>query len=134
MKIWYFRGCRQLFQLHTQVINYYTKYHLSFSRDKLAWSRDILVMRNGGFYFFLRRTEWNFDVCTERPCQCRKIMLICYKIFSSLCSFNQVDLQNLMDRRREKRSHQSKFVKQLCYYSIVVSLQIRCLSRLYFLV
>ena len=40
-------------------------------------------------------------------------------------SFNQVDLQNMMDQTREKRSHQSKFVKQLCYYTIVVTLQIR---------
>ena len=30
-----------------------------------------------------------------------------------------------MDQTREKRSHQSKFVKQLCYYTIVVTLQIR---------
>ena len=42
-----------------------------------------------------------------------------------LCSFNQVDLQNMMDHTKEKRSHQSKFVKLLCYYIIVVTLQIR---------
>ena len=30
-----------------------------------------------------------------------------------------------MDQTREKRSHQSKFVKLLCYYTIVVTLQIR---------
>merc|ERR1711879_1017870 len=40
------------------------------------------------------------------------------------CSFNQVDLQNMMDQTREKRSHQSKFVKQLSYYTIVFTLQI----------
>merc|ERR1719510_1980444 len=43
--------------------------------------------------------------------------------FSSTLSFNQVDLQNMMDQTREKRSHQSKFVKQLCYYTIVFTLQ-----------
>ena len=40
-------------------------------------------------------------------------------------SFNQVDLQNMMDPEREKRPHQSKFVKQFCYYTIVFILQIR---------
>ena len=40
-------------------------------------------------------------------------------------SFNQVDLQNMMDSKREKRPHQSKFVKQVCYYTIVFILQIR---------
>ena len=40
-------------------------------------------------------------------------------------SFNQVDLQNMMDPGREKRSHQSTFVKQVWYYAIVFVLQIR---------
>ena len=40
-------------------------------------------------------------------------------------SFNQVDLQNMMDPQRKKKSHQSKFVKQFCYYTIVFILQIR---------
>ena len=40
-------------------------------------------------------------------------------------SHNQVDLQNMMDSEKEKRSHQSKFVKQFCYYIIVFILQIR---------
>ena len=40
-------------------------------------------------------------------------------------SFNQVDLQNMMDQTREKRTHKSKFVKQLYYYTIVASLQMR---------
>merc|ERR1719300_23351 len=44
--------------------------------------------------------------------------------YSSTLSFNQVDLQNMMDPEREKRSHQSKFVKQFCYYTIVLTLQI----------
>merc|ERR1719300_6944 len=44
--------------------------------------------------------------------------------FSGTLSFNQVDLQNMMDPEREKRSHQSKFVKQFCYYTIVFILQI----------
>ena len=48
--------------------------------------------------------------------------------FKSKCllfSLNQVDLQNMMDPKREKRSHKSKFVKQFCYYTIVFILQIR---------
>merc|ERR1711884_870749 len=36
--------------------------------------------------------------------------------YSSTLSYNQVDLQNMMDAEREKRSHKSKFVKQICYY------------------
>ena len=31
----------------------------------------------------------------------------------------------MMDPKREKKPHQSKFVKQLCYYTIVFILQIR---------
>ena len=38
----------------------------------------------------------------------------------------------MMDPTRERRSHQSKFVNQLCYYIIVVILQIR-LELQYFL-
>ena len=38
-----------------------------------------------------------------------------------------------MDQTREKRSHQSKFVKQLCYYTIVVTLQIRSAQHQVFL-
>ena len=30
----------------------------------------------------------------------------------------------MMDSKREKRSHQSKFVKQFCYYTIIFILQI----------
>ena len=41
-----------------------------------------------------------------------------------LFSFNQVDLQNLMNPKREKRPHQSKLVKQFFYYTIVFILQI----------
>merc|ERR1711988_1759069 len=44
--------------------------------------------------------------------------------YSSTLSFNQVDLQNMMDPERKKRPHQSKFVKQFCYYIIVFFLQI----------
>ena len=44
-----------------------------------------------------------------------------------MLSFNQVDLQNMMDKTRDKRPHQSKFVKQLCYYTIVATLQMRSL-------
>ena len=44
---------------------------------------------------------------------------------NALFSFNQVDLQNMMDPNEIKRSHQSKFVKQFCYYTIVLTLQIR---------
>ena len=39
----------------------------------------------------------------------------------------------MMDQRREKRSHQSTFVKQLCYYTIVVTLQIRSAQHQVFL-
>ena len=46
-------------------------------------------------------------------------------------SFNQVDLQNLMDQTRGKRSHQSKFVKQFCYYTIVVALQTMSVLTIY---
>ena len=44
---------------------------------------------------------------------------------NALFSFNQVDLQNMMDPNEIKRSHQSKFVKQFCYYTILFILQIR---------
>merc|ERR1719300_2325006 len=44
--------------------------------------------------------------------------------YSSTLSFNQVDLQNMMEPEREKGSHQSTFVKQFCYYTIVFILQI----------
>ena len=46
-------------------------------------------------------------------------------IKNMIFSFNQVDLQNMMDPVREKRSHQSKFVKQFFYYTIILILQIR---------
>ena len=39
-----------------------------------------------------------------------------------------------MDPTRVKRSHQSKFVKQFCYYTIVVVLQIMLVLSKYFLV
>ena len=42
-----------------------------------------------------------------------------------LFSFNQVDLQNMMDPKTEKKHHQPKFVKIFCYYTIVFILQIR---------
>ena len=48
-------------------------------------------------------------------------------------SFNQVDLQNMMDRKEiKKKSHQSKFVKSFCYYTIVFSLQMGSVSSHYF--
>ena len=48
--------------------------------------------------------------------------------FKSKCllfSLNQVDLQNMMDPGPDikRRSHQSKFIKQFCYYTIVFILQ-----------
>ena len=46
-------------------------------------------------------------------------------MYKKLFSFNQVDLQNMMDPEKVKRPHQSKFVKQFFYYNIVVILQIR---------
>ena len=40
-------------------------------------------------------------------------------------SLNQVDLQKMMDKKRDKIApHKSKFVKQVVYYVIVVILQI----------
>ena len=43
-----------------------------------------------------------------------------------MISLNQVDLQNMMDKKRTKISpHKSKFVKQVLYYIIVIILQIR---------
>ena len=45
--------------------------------------------------------------------------------YSTFSSLNQVDLQNLMDPKMKQRPHESKFVKQLCYYIIVFILQIR---------
>ena len=45
-----------------------------------------------------------------------------------LFSFNQVDLQNMMDPKRSKRYHHSKFIKQVCYYTIVLVLQIRSVN------
>ena len=55
----------------------------------------------------------------------RGIMNPKVKMFENIFfSFNQVDLQNMMDPKREKRSHQSKFVKQFCYYTIIFILQI----------
>ena len=43
-----------------------------------------------------------------------------------MISLNQVDLQNMMDKKRPKIApHKSKFVKQVFYYAIVFILQIR---------
>ena len=47
-------------------------------------------------------------------------------------SLNQVDLQKMMDKKRDKIApHKSKFVKQVFYYAIVVILQIRLVKWIY---
>ena len=57
-------------------------------------------------------------------------------ILPSNPSFNQVDLQKMMDPgEKEKQEcrkepyHHSKFVKQFCYYTIMVVLQLRLIKK-----
>ena len=62
-------------------------------------------------------------------------------IFSLNSSFNQVDLQKILDPEfkkmkkkfglyaKYKEYHHSKFVKQFCYYTIMVVLQLRLIKK-----
>merc|ERR1719347_2133938 len=95
-----------------------------------------MIVHNGG-YFSPMRTLTSFYmvvgimfifnvVFNERRnfCSIKYWLDVLINSYSSTLSFNQVDLQNMMDPERGKRPHKSKFVKQFCYYTIVFILQI----------
>merc|ERR1711963_636162 len=95
-----------------------------------------MIVHNGG-YFSPMRTLISFYtvvgimfifnvVFNEKRnyCSMKYWVEVLINSYNSTLSFNQVDLQNMMDPKREKRPHKSKFIKQFCYYTIVFILQI----------